>query len=89
MNNKNKLNLLIKKRYNVFKIIIVLLFLVVTIKLFNITILKHELYTKRLNNLIHSGITIESAQRGRIYDRNHKLLVDNIGVKSIYYKRIR
>lgn len=88
MNNKNKLNLLIKKRYNVFKIIIVLLFLVVTIKLFNITILKHELYTKRLNNIIHSGITIESAQRGRIYDRNHKLLVDNIGVKSIYYKRI-
>ena len=33
--------------------------------------------------------TIErtSAPRGRIYDRNHKLLVDNEGIKTIYYKK--
>ena len=33
--------------------------------------------------------TVEStsAPRGRIYDRNYNLLVDNEGVKTIYYKK--
>jgi penicillin-binding protein 3 len=29
----------------------------------------------------------ESAPRGRIYDRNHNLLVDNVGEKVIFYKK--
>lgn len=38
--------------------------------------------------MVYSEIEGESAPRGRIYDRNYKLLVDNVGVKSIYYKRV-
>lgn len=38
----------------------------------------------RLSNVIIEG---ESAPRGRIYDRNHKLLVDNVSVPTIYYKK--
>ena len=29
----------------------------------------------------------DSTPRGRIYDRNYKLLVDNVAVKTIYYKK--
>lgn len=58
------------------------------IRLFFITIINNEKYKENLNNLVYKEIEGESAPRGRIYDRNHKLLVDNIGIKSIYFKRV-
>ena len=57
------------------------------VRLFIITVVDNKKYKENLNNLVYSTIEGESAPRGRIYDRNHKLLVDNIGIKSIYYKR--
>lgn len=58
------------------------------IRLFFITIIENKRYTENLNNIVYKEIEGESAPRGRIYDRNYKLLVDNVGVKSIYYKRV-
>lgn len=57
------------------------------VRLFIITVVDNKKYKDNLNNLVYSTIEGESAPRGRIYDRNHKLLVDNVGIKSIYYKR--
>lgn len=57
------------------------------VRLFIITVVDNKKYKENLNNLVYSTIEGESAPRGRIYDRNHKLLVDNVGIKSIYYKR--
>lgn len=57
------------------------------VRLFIITVVDNKKYKDNLNNLVYSTIEGESAPRGRIYDRNHKLLVDNAGIKSIYYKR--
>ena len=56
-------------------------------RLFIITVVDNKKYKDNLNNLVYSTIEGESAPRGRIYDRNHKLLVDNVGIKGIYYKR--
>ena len=58
------------------------------IRLFFITVIDNKKYSEQLNNLVYSEIEGESAPRGRIYDRNYKLLVDNVGVKSFYYKRV-
>ena len=39
------------------------------------------LLNKNTNNIVEQ----ENVPRGRIYDRNYKLLVDNVAVKKIYY----
>lgn len=82
-----KLNEQIIKRYKIITYIILLLFFIIFIRLFYISVIKKNYYTNELNNLVFAEIEGESAPRGRIYDRNYKLLVDNVGVKSIYYKR--
>ena len=44
-------------------------------------------YSQKLENLTKTIIYGQSAPRGRIYDRNGKLIVDNIPSKVIYYKK--
>lgn len=78
---------IINKRYLILIIIIIILFLIIFIRSFYISIIKNKEYSNDLKNLTFSEIEGNSAPRGRIYDRNNKLLVDNVGVKSIYYKR--
>lgn len=68
--------------------IVIISFSIIFFRLFFISIVDNKKYTESLNNLVYSEIEGESAPRGRIYDRNHKLLVDNIGIKSIYFKRV-
>ncbi len=74
-------------RFNVIKVFLILFFLIIILRLFYINIIKHDNYDNKLNSIINGTIEGPSAQRGRIYDRNHKLLVDNVGIKSLYYKR--
>ncbi len=44
-------------------------------------------YKKKLDKLSYNTVEGSSAPRGRIYDRNHNILVDNIAVKTIYYTK--
>lgn len=85
---RSKLLKIIKNRYFIILVLIIILFLIIFFRLFFLTIINKDEYNKKLSNLTLSEIEGNSAPRGRIYDRNHKLLVDNVGVKSIYYKRI-
>lgn len=64
-------------------IILIISFFIIFIRLFDLTIIKHDIY----NSYLYSTVEMMNAPRGRIYDINHKLLVDNVGVKNIYYKR--
>ncbi len=77
----------IEKRYNILTFIIIFALLVLTISLFSIQIIDKEKYTKELKTLTKKIVYGESAPRGRIYDRNGKLIVDNTPVKVIYYKK--
>ena len=75
----------IEKRYNILTIIIILIMLILSIGLFYVQIAKKSFYVKRLAELTQSVTYGDSAPRGRIYDRNGKLIVDNKPIKVIYY----
>ena len=77
----------IEKRYNILTFIIVLALLILVTSLFLVQVAGKEKYSQKLENLTKTVIYGESAPRGRIYDRNGKLIVDNIPSKVIYYKK--
>ena len=68
--------------------LLIAFFIICSFKL--VSILKNKEYYKRLldekTNIYVYGI---SAPRGRILDCNGKVLVDNIGIKTIYYNKIK
>lgn len=76
-----------EKRFNIIAFIIMILYLVIGGKLFYLQILKKDYYSEKLALSTDKKIESTSAPRGRIYDRNYNLLVDNEGVKTIYYKK--
>lgn len=86
---KEKINIedLIEKRYKILVIIIMIVMAILLICLFNVQILKNRYYEEKLEELTVTVIEGESTPRGRIYDRNGTLIVDNISVKTIYYKK--
>ena len=84
--NKNIDNI-INKRYIFMMVIIIVFFLVITIRLFDIEVLKYHDYTEMLSIATEKIVSGPSAPRGRIYDRNYKLIVDNQAKKTIYYKK--
>ena len=49
------------------------------------TIYKNNYYKYMLNSILNTSYTTKNAPRGRIYDRNYNLLVDNKLVPVIYY----
>lgn len=77
----------IEGRYNILIVIIVIIMLVMLIRIYNIQIINHDYYVEKVATLSTTTVTGSSAPRGRIYDRNHKLIVDNTPVKTIYYKK--
>lgn len=77
----------IEKRYNILNVIIILALLILVIGLFVVQVVGKEKYSTELENLTKTVIYGETAPRGRIYDRNGKLIVDNKPSKVIYYKK--
>lgn len=77
----------IERRYNILIAITIIAMLILVIGLFNVQILKHNYYKDKLQELTNNIVYGESAPRGRIYDRNGKIIVDNKTVKVIYYKK--
>lgn len=82
--NIQKLN----KKLDILEIVIIFLFLLLSYFLFKTIYLKEDFYKEKLNSLTNVIVYGESAPRGRIYDRNYNLLVDNIAVPIIYYKKV-
>ena len=67
--------------------IIIISFSIIIYTLTDIQIINKKKYIKKLDDLTIKTIKSTSTPRGRIYDRNYNLLVDNVGVKTIYYKK--
>ena len=78
---------IIENRYNILIGIIVVLNLIIVANLFFIQVIKKEHHTNRVKLLNQNVVLGPSAPRGRIYDRHHRLIVDNKPVKVIYYKK--
>ena len=77
----------IEKRYNILTIIVTILVIILISGLFVIQVVKKEYYTSEVEKLTQTVVEGGSAPRGRIYDRNGNVLVDNKAVKVIYYKK--
>lgn len=84
---KDKIEKVVKRRYIILLIVILLLMISLITKLFYLQILKSSEYEVKLKELTEKIITSGSTPRGRIYDRNGKVIVDNEAVKTIYYKK--
>ena len=84
---KNNYDNIIKTRFIVFLIINILLFSIVGIKIVNVMIFNNKEYTTALNNLTYTEVSGSSSPRGRIYDRNYNIIVDNKSLKTIVYKK--
>ena len=78
---------IIEKRFTIITIVLVTLFVIIGGRLFYLQILNSNYYTEKLSYVSEKTIESTSAPRGRIYDRNKNLLVDNEAVKTIYYKK--
>lgn len=76
-----------QRRVLIILFFVVLLFIIVFVKLYTVMIIDKEKYTKKLADLSYDKVEGSSAPRGRIYDRNYNILVDNIAVKTIYYTK--
>jgi len=86
--NKKYLPDIIEKRYVLITVIILILFSIISFRLFKLQILDNEKYIEKLSMSVERTIESTSVPRGRIYDRNKNLLVDNEAIKTIYYKKV-
>ena len=79
---------MIEKRYILITALILIFFSIISFRLFKLQILDNEKYIEKLSMSVEKTIESTSVPRGRIYDRNHNLLVDNEAIKTIYYKKV-
>ena len=77
----------INKRVDNYKKIIIMLFIILAIKLTNIQVFKNDYYVKEYHKNLKYTYSL-TAPRGKIYDRNGILLVDNEYVNIIRYSGI-
>lgn len=71
----------------VLKIFILFLNLIVIIRLFDISIIKHDFYLGKSSEILNSYFYGPSAPRGRILDKKGRILVDNKGIKVLTFKK--
>ena len=78
---------IINKRIFIFFIVIGVFSLVLFSKLFSVMIVDNKIYSEKLDSLVGKSITLNRAPRGKIYDRNYNVIVDNKAINVIVYKR--
>lgn len=76
-----------KYRFNFFVGIIIFCFSIVLFKLYYVMLINEKYYDEQLEKLTYSVVEGSSSPRGRILDRNNKIIVDNKAVKTIIYKK--
>lgn len=86
---KKKINYdnVINNRFIIFFVVILILFAVVAIKVVDVMLLNKDKYESQLAILTFDEVTGPSSPRGRIYDRNYNIIVDNKSLKTITYQK--
>ena len=69
------------------KFFILFIFIVFGIQIYQLNYTGHNYYTTKLKEKTERIVYGESAPRGRILDRNGKVLVDNVDVLNIIYHK--
>ena len=78
---------IVERRYIFVIVIIILSFIGIIARLVQLQVFDTDSYSEKLVAATEKIVEGDSTPRGRIYDRNYKLLVDNKAVKTIYYKK--
>ena len=86
-NPSRDLDGIIFRRYIFIGFVIILCFGTIIWRLSKLQIMEVDDYQEKLVAATEKYVLGDSTPRGRIYDRNYKLLVDNTAVKTIYYKK--
>ncbi|MBQ9014386.1 MAG: penicillin-binding protein 2 [Bacilli bacterium] len=86
MNNENK-DVISKNRTFIIMIFMFIFFLIIIIRMFYMQTYNLKASIKNLDKLSKKEVYGMSMPRGRIYDRNLNVIVDNVGINIISYKR--
>lgn len=78
---------IIEKRFNIIIGLAIIMFSSLAVGLISLQIGNQEKYKEKLIQATEKTVLSDSVPRGRIYDRNYNILVDNVGKKTIYYKK--
>lgn len=76
------------KKIKYLKISILIIYLIILGRIFYLTILSNKFYYEQFLNQTNNIIDGSSAPRGRIIDEAGNILVDNIGIKTLYYNKL-
>lgn len=87
MKKNKEYNKTIKNRLNFISSLVIVLFCIILVQLCKLIIIDGSIYKEKLKDISTTILLGESSPRGRIYDRNHVLLVDNKSVPVIVYKK--
>lgn len=68
--------------------IIILLTIIISSRYIYLAYYKHDYYYEKYLNVTHKIVYGLNAPRGRILDRNGKVLVDNIGINTIVFHKL-
>lgn len=86
-NSKFNYDVIIKRRGKALCYVVGISFFVLLTRIFYVMIVDNDKYSNMLTALSYSTVYGESTPRGRILDRNLKVIVDNKAVNTIVYKR--
>lgn len=75
------------RKESILKIGIILINLIIVIRLFNVSVIKHDYYKNKSNEILNNYVYGSSAPRGRILDSEGRVLVDNRGIKVLTFKK--
>ena len=67
----------INKRILIYIVIVTLLFMVIILRLFQVMIIDNKKYKNKLDELTLKVVEKSQAPRGRIYDRNYNVIMDD------------
>ena len=83
----NDLSELLKKRISIIFVLFLIIFITIFIKIGYLQLHNNKASIKELNDSTIRIVYGPSKPRGRIYDRNMNVIVDNIGIYTINYKK--
>ena len=86
MKRRHNFEDIFRKKINFMFYFIIFLFSFLILAFFNIMVISNEKYKEKLDELSYNEVLGSSAPRGRILDRNGKVIVDNQMINVIVYK---
>lgn len=87
MRKKVSMENVFRKRRIALMYIVTILFGILFVRTFQVMILDQKKYSELLSSLNYSTVYGDSTPRGRIIDRNGKVIVDNKAVNTIVFKK--